>query len=197
MKENLDDNYWSSRYKSNLTGWDIGDVALPLKTYFEQLNDKSIKILIPGCGNAHEAKYLLDNGFTDVTLIDISEVLVEKLKNELNEYIQKGFCRVIHQDFFEHQSQYDLIIEQTFFCAIDPQLRSQYANKMYELLKPNGKLVGVMFNREFVGGPPFGGTKAEYLTYFEPLFSIKTMDDCYNSIKPRAGSELFVNLVKL
>ena len=51
----LNENYWSSRYKNNDVAWDMGEVSLPLKEYFDQLTDKYISILIPGCGNAYEA----------------------------------------------------------------------------------------------------------------------------------------------
>jgi methyl halide transferase len=196
MTDFLSDNYWDNRYQNQQTGWDIGYPSTPLKEYFDQLTDKNLKILIAGCGNAYEAKYLLNNGFTDVTLVDISLILVNELKEKLRQFIENGHCRVIHQDIFEHNDQYDLIIEQTLFCAIDPSLRKNYAQKMCELLKPSGKLVGLLFDKEFVGGPPFGGSKEEYLTYFEPLFSIKTFEPCYNSIKPREGAELFMILIK-
>ncbi|PSR06177.1 MAG: SAM-dependent methyltransferase, partial [Bacteroidetes bacterium SW_10_40_5] len=43
----------------------------------------------------------------------------------------------------------------------------------------------------------FGGSKEEYLEYFNPWFHVKTMEDAYNSIKPRIGSELFFILNKL
>ena len=64
---------------------------------------------------------------------------------------------------------------------------------MSALLKPGGKLVGLWFKHPLFEGAkrPFGGTKAEYLTYFEPLFEVKTFEDCYNSIPPRMGNELF------
>ncbi|MBX2846521.1 MAG: hypothetical protein KTR13_09960, partial [Saprospiraceae bacterium] len=38
---------------------------------------------------------------------------------------------------------------------------------------------------------PFGGSKEEYLSYFEPHFNIKTFEKAYNSILPRQGNELF------
>ncbi len=191
----LNDQYWSERYAKSQTGWDVGNVSPALKDYFDQLTNKSISILIPGCGNAHEAEYLLQEGFTNITLIDISGVLVQNLQEKLKNYIEKGFCRVIHQDFFEHSGSYDLIVEQTFFCAIDPSLRPKYAKKMSELLKSTGRLVGLMFDREFVGGPPFGGTKEEYVPYFSPYFDIKTIEKCTNSIPPRTGNELFINFL--
>jgi thiopurine S-methyltransferase len=101
----------------------------------------------------------------------------------------------LHQkDFFKHEGEYDLIIEQTLFCAIDPSLRSTYAQKVAELLKEGGKLVGLFFNREFEGGPPFGGSKEEYLWYFSSLFSTVQMEECYNSTGPREGNELFIKI---
>ena len=68
---------------------------------------------------------------------------------------------------------------------------------MSHLLKENAKLVGVFFNRIFEGGPPFSGSKEEYQLLFKEKFEIKIMDECYNSIGPRRGLELFVMLQKL
>jgi thiopurine S-methyltransferase len=67
---------------------------------------------------------------------------------------------------------------------------------MADLLKENGKLVGVLFNRNFEAGPPFGGSKEEYISLFRQKFNVKVMEDCYNSIVPRAGRELFMILEK-
>ncbi len=195
MNNPLDKNYWETRYQLHDTGWDIGTVSTPLKAYIDQLADKNISILIPGCGNAYEAEYLLAKGFTDVTLIDISSSLVEALKKKFTvEEQQKIHIRCA--DFFTLQSTYDLILEQTFFCALDPGLRKAYVDKMYGLLKPGGKLVGVLFDRDFEGGPPFGGGKGEYEKLFAEKFTIKKMEACYNSIGPRNGTELFIILEK-
>ena len=57
---------------SQTAGWDIGYPSTPLKEYIDQLKDKSITILIPGCGNAYEAAYLFERGFKQVTLVDLS-----------------------------------------------------------------------------------------------------------------------------
>lgn len=191
----LDETYWSGRYQNDETGWDIGTVSTPLKEYFDQLTIKNIAILIPGCGNSHEAEYLLQQGFSNVTLVDISAVLCKKLEERLAPYLHKEL-KIICGDFFEHQGQYDLIIEQTFFCALDPSLRKSYADTIYHLLKTGGKLVGVLFNRQFEGGPPFGGSSNEYLSLFQDQFTIELMEECYNSITPRKDAELFVKLIK-
>ena len=53
---------------------------------------------------------------------------------------------------------------------------------------------GVLFNRNFESGPPFGGNKEEYLEYFSKYFSNIYMENCYNSVLPRKGSELFIQI---
>lgn len=192
MNPFLSQEYWNNRYLQHQTGWDIGTVSTPLKEYIDQLSDKHISILIPGGGNSYEALYLLEQGFRDVTVIDLAPAVTEKLKFQTASY--QPHIKILTGDFFELTGQYDLILEQTFFCAIDPALREQYVIKMGELLKPSGKLVGVLFNRDFEGGPPFGGAEKEYKALFASTFHQIRMEPCYNSIPPRAGSELFVVL---
>jgi len=182
--------YWNNRWLTQETGWDMGHASPPLIRFAQQLADKDISILIPGCGNAHEAVYLLDNGFTNITLLDISPLLVNDLIKRFFPYINKGL-QVICDDFFDHRGQYDLILEQTFFCALHPSLRNAYVKHMHELLRPHGVLAGLLFNKEIPDGPPFGGTEAEYKLLFQSLFSIQEMEPCEDSITPRVGSELF------
>jgi hypothetical protein len=194
MTEEINQNFWENRYREKDTGWDIGYISTPLKEYIDQLKDKSVKILIPGCGNSYEAEYLLKAGFKNVFVADYALPPLQNLKKRIPEFPDG---QLLHKDFFELEEKFDLIIEQTFFCALDPSLREKYAAKMPELLNEKGKLVGLLFNTTFdKEGPPFGGNKEEYLGYFKNSFFIKTMEDCYNSIPPRAGRELFVILIK-
>lgn len=192
MSEFLSGDFWQERYTTGTTGWDMGAVSPPLQSIIDGLPDKQARILIPGCGNAWEARYLVEQGFTRITVIDIAPAPVEALKAALGESHQPN-CQVILGDFFHHAGEYDVILEQTFFCAIDPQLRKQYVHKMHELLHPNGMLTGVLFRTPFEKpGPPFGGTADEYRSTFEPLFHIDTMETCANSHPARAGNELLV-----
>lgn len=192
--ESLDANYWSNRYITGTSGWDLGEVSPPLKNYIDQLSDKNIRVLIPGCGNTYEADYLLKLGFTNVTVIDIAPVLVAQLKEK---YQGNPYINIILGDFFKLPGQFDLILEQTFFCALEPSLRKDYVAKMHELLSPGCKLVGLLFNRQFEEqGPPFGGDKNEYVQLFEKDFVFKTFEPAYNSFSKRKDTELFVILLK-
>ncbi|MDP1744486.1 MAG: methyltransferase [Bacteroidota bacterium] len=186
--------FWTARYQNNETGWDLGAPSTPLKEYIDQLKDKNLSILIPGAGNAYEAEYLFNKGFKNITVIDISSEPLKNIQKRLPDFPKEN---LIFGDFFDHNKQYDLILEQTFFCALDPSLREKYVEQMHKLLKPAGKLVGVVFtaplNTEM---PPFAATKEEYLALFSPKFNLKVFDTCYNSIKPREGRELFIDLEK-
>ncbi len=186
----LNKDYWNQRYINGKTGWDVGYATPPITRYIDQLDNKSLKILIPGCGRAHEGRYLMDKGFKNTFLIDISPKVIADIKANFPDFPQQ---QVICDNVFEHQSQYDLILEQTFFCALHPNLRENYAQKMSELLKPNGKLVGVLFNFPLNSDtPPYGGHTEEYYALFNQYFSHVKIEDCRNSIKPRRGNEVFI-----
>ncbi len=185
--------YWSQRYEEERTGWDIGYPSPPLKTYIDQLSNKNLRILIPGAGNAYEAEYLFQQGFNNTFVLDIAEAPLLAFKNRVPDFPKD---QLLCDNFFEHQQTYDLVFEQTFFCSFPPtkENRTAYAQRMSELLAAGGKLVGLWFSIPLTGDMekrPFGGDKTEYLTYFEPHFTIHTFEACYNSIEPRQGNELF------
>ena len=198
IKNKEEQEYWSKRYKENRTGWDLGCPSTPLKEYIDQLTDKTISILIPGAGNAYEAIYLFEQGFKNIFIMDISNIPLENIRTKYPNFPKE---QLLHEDFFEHKGQYDLILEQTFFCSFVPteENRIGYVKKMQSILKPTGKLVGLWFDIPLTGDMekrPFGGTKSLYLKYFKPYFSYVKFDETYNSIPDREGKELFGICIK-
>ncbi len=189
MNSNLNKNFWEQKYINEETGWDLGTISTPIKEYANQLTNKELRILIPGAGNGYEAAYLHAQKFTNINVIDIAHQPLKNLKERVPSFSKSN---LIHDDFFNHTNKYNLIIEQTFFCALHPTLRKRYVEKMASLLEKKGKLVGLLFDFNLTEeGPPFGGSSNEYLQLFSSDFSIKTLDRCHNSIKPRFGRELF------
>ena len=80
---------------------------------------------------------------------------------------------------------------------MEPSLREEYVQKMRRLIKPKGKLVGLLFNIPLNDDkPPFGGNMEEYIALFEEEFKIETMETAYNSIPQREGNELFFKVAK-
>jgi SAM-dependent methyltransferase len=187
---NLNKNFWEERYASDNLGWDIGYVSTPLKEYIDQLENKNLKILVPGAGNGYEVAYLYNSGFKNVHVIDLARQPLDKIKAEIPE-IPDG--QLIYGDFFNLEVQnFDLILEQTFFCALNPELRKDYVQKMFQLLKPGGRLAGLLFDFSLtLNGPPFGGNLKEYEELFHTIFTILVLERANNSIPPRKDKELF------
>jgi SAM-dependent methyltransferase len=189
----LNESYWTSRYQNDQTGWDIGYASPAITNFMNQIENKDSKILIPGCGNAYEAKYLWENGFKNVYLLDFSPIPLTKFAEENPEFPKE---QLLNFNFFNLTKTFDIIIEQTFFCALNPELRPQYVQKMKALLSPDGILFGLLFNIPlFDDRPPFGGEKSEYEKLFEKEFQIEIMEKCKNSIPERAGNELFFKVI--
>ena len=187
---NLNKDFWSKRYKENQIGWDTGAITTPLKEYIDQLTDKNCKILIPGAGNSYEAEYLHNKGFKQVFVLDLAKEPLDNLLKRVPSFPKK---HLLQGDFFDLNQKFDLVIEQTFYCALNPELRDNYVKKMSEIIKPNGKIAGLLFQFPLTEkGPPFGGSKQEYIKRFSPYFELKTLETAYNSIKPRVKNELFI-----
>ena len=78
----LDESYWTNRYHSKSTGWDIGYTG-PLGHILNDLEDKNSVILIPGAGNGHEADYALSLGIENIHVLDFSAPPLENLKKRI------------------------------------------------------------------------------------------------------------------
>ncbi len=189
--------FWQQRYEAGSIQWDMGQISPPLKSYIDQLPEsaKDQMILVPGAGNAYEVGYLHEQGFTNVILVDFAPAPIEEFAKRYSDFPSD---HLICADFFElspQNYQFDWILEQTFFCAINPSRRDEYVKQMAALLKPQGKLIGLLFDKDFGGDDiPFGGRKEEYQQRFAPYFDISVMETSSNSHPARQGSELFIKL---
>ncbi len=195
----LDSDYWSERYLSAQTGWDIGEANSGLVHQVLARTQPTDPILIPGAGAGHEAVALWMAGYFNVYVCDWSAQAFQQLREnfvrfgsdrdyprdwELDDHLLLG-------DFFSLDVKFDVIVEQTFFCAIDPAQREQYVAQCARLLQPAGVWLGLLFDRKFpTAGPPFGGSRDEYRPLFEQYFNVEVWETFNDSIAPRAGQEI-------
>lgn len=190
----FDPDYWNQRYQNEDTPWDIGELSLPLRFIMDEVAGPEMKILIPGAGRAYEAVYLHQKGFPNVYVCDWAPSAFEHLRRAAPDFPEE---HLITGDFFQLEEEFDLMLEQAFFCALPPDMRPLYARKTAGLLRPNGLLAGVLFGVVFpFEGPPFGGSLPEYEGLFQPYFDREKMEICQSSIPPRAGSEIEIRLRK-
>jgi SAM-dependent methyltransferase len=186
--------FWSARWENNETQWDAGSPTTPLAEYITSLEDHSLRILIPGCGSGYEAELLWLRGFRNVFVIDIVEKPLARFRERNPDFPAE---QLICGDFFALDSAFDLVLEQTFYCAIPPEMRDQYVKKMSELIVPGGKLAGLLFNFPLTEeGPPFGGSEEEYRNRFAAYFEVTVLTPALNSIKPRLGREFWFEFTR-
>ncbi|HBP11328.1 MAG TPA: thiopurine S-methyltransferase [Nitrospina sp.] len=181
---------WQRHYEENDLGWDLGQVAPPFVKLWQEEKLPLGKVLVPGCGRGHEVVFMAENGF-DVTAIDFSSGAVTYLKNALKKRNLEG--RILHQDFFSldesHEGVYDLVLEQTFFCAISPKQRRDYVLNVSRILKPGGILVGLFYHTDEQGGPPYNTTREDIEMHFSKKFEIQELDKTFLSAEQRKDKE--------
>jgi SAM-dependent methyltransferase len=134
------------------------------------------RILSPGCGTGSDALALVKQG-GQVLAVDWSPAAIREIRERYNQIsLLKGTLEVQSGDFFEMDPRpVDLVVEHTFFCAIDPTARPRYVERASSWLISGGYLVGnffVLSDEQALSlpalslapsgeGPPFATTVAE------------------------------------
>ena len=197
MEKNNDINkssFWENRYEKGEIGWDLGAETPVFTVISEKL--KPGKVCILGCGNGYDAISFSKKGFS-VTAVDFAKTPINNLQIAANSLSLS--IETIKKDIFDlipdYSSQFDYIIEQTCFCAIDPRKRQQYGNLVHDLLKVGGKLIGLWMplDKDIIdGGPPFGVKENEVKKLFSKKWKIT--EDCFptQSIEARKGREKLI-----
>lgn len=184
--------FWDEKYVNGQTGWDL-KTPTPIFTGLldESMFIKPCKMLISGCGKGYDAVAAALRGF-DVTGVDFSAaaisfaaVLAEDANVKINFIVEDIF------NLSEEIYSFDAVYDYATFCAINPERREEYANKLARLIKPGGKFIAILFpidGRE--GGPPFDIDPVEFYTTFSRHFKLEYSSRFINSIKPRSGKEM-------
>jgi SAM-dependent methyltransferase len=178
-------DFWETRYRDQVTPWDAGKVPLALQQYRAKI-PPGARVLIPGCGSAHDAYYLAENGF-DVLAIDFSPAAVELAQKNL-----ACFGDVVRlADFFDFDpgKPFDVIYERAFLCALPRKMWSGYPQRCAQLLKPGCVIAGFFFFAESPKGPPFGTSQAELDALLQPHFELIEDRAIADSIEVFAGKE--------
>jgi SAM-dependent methyltransferase len=189
--------FWNQRYIDKNTGWDLGQVAPPFVHLVEarKLAPYS-SILIPGAGRSWEAAYLSRHGF-DVTCVDFApEAIAEARELAKNEGAR---VRFLEEDLFDLTPEktggvFDYILEQTCFCAIDPDRRPDYVKMAVRMIRPGGEMVGLFYVHGREGGPPWTTTAEEVRALFRDHFDFLEFAITDLSVESRKGEEILARL---
>lgn len=190
---------WEQHYQDQDTPWDLSGPTPEFRRLFEDASFRSQlhlkkrpRALVPGGGRGHDAILLAQCNY-EVDLVDFAPTALLAAMEAAS--LSKVTLHPYKKDFFSlpqlpyHHESYDLLLEYTFFCAIDPSLRPQYVQAAASLLQKNGWLVGLFFPlRMDKEGPPFPVSRAEVEELFSPYFEL-TIEEPQASVKPRQGNE--------
>ena len=187
--------YWEKSYQSGDMGWDLGGPT-PIFDDWIQYQPDSLSICILGAGNGWDAINFAEKGH-NVTAVDFAESAIVNMNTLARE---RGVqINLIHSDIFEFRKlfshTFDIVLEYTCFCAIDPARRMDYVKMTNTILKPDGKLVGLLFPIDKNindGGPPFAVDLDSTISIFSKYFILDTKEIPSRSIERRNGREVFV-----
>lgn len=162
--------FWETCYTDGNTGWDRGESHPALRQWIDAKELSPCRMVVPGCGRGYEVLHLCQLGF-EVTAIDYAQAPIDYLRSKLEADGQTA--ELIQGDLFdvEFSNQLDAVYEQTCLCAIAPELRTKYAEKVSQWLKPGGKLFLLMMQASEAKGPPFHCEVADMRELFpEPVW---------------------------
>jgi hypothetical protein len=176
--------FWDERFARGVTPWDQAGVPPAFEAFAAR--QAVTPVLIPGCGNAWEARWLAEHGWP-VRAIDFAAKAVEAARLQLGAH-----AAVVEQaDFFSWQPDVAprWVYERAFLCALPPSRRMDYAQRMAELLLEGGLLAGFFFIGATPKGPPFGIEKDELNALLSPHFDLIEDEPVADSLAVFEGRE--------
>jgi methyl halide transferase len=182
---------WEQQYREGRDPWDLGCPAPPFVALLSSVQaPKPGRIAVLGCGSGQDAMLFAGAGF-DAIGFDFAPSAINRAQTTAN--IQGLKSQFLQRNIFELEAEFlhsfDYVLEHTCFCAIEPDLRSQYVQVVKNLLRPKGQLIALFFTHNRLGGPPFGVKPQVILDNFTPEFDIILFKAAEDSIARRQGEE--------
>lgn len=183
---------WDKCWEQGLTPWDLGQPTPVIAHLHRQGALPKGRALVPGCGTGYDV-VAIASPERHVTGLDISENAIKKAAELFSSIPEARYYSFLKVDFFTwHPTElFDLIFDYTFFCAVEPEMRSVWARKIRDILKPDGELITLMFPiSDHIGGPPYKVSVSDYEEVLHPMgFKATSIVDNELAVPPRKGRE--------
>lgn len=146
---------WDDRFRRNETPWERPGLHPALSDWIAMGEFKQgERGIIPGCGRAPELSHLVGLG-VQMTGIDLSQTAIDW---QIEQHETSGLnANLLAADVLEHipEMPLDFVCEQTFLCAIPPNLRERYEAAASSWLRPGGRFYALFMQKSERGGPPY------------------------------------------
>ncbi len=198
-------DFWDDAYRDERDGWDMGtptpvfvDILDRCGMDFRSIGGpdfstlgRAPRVLIPCSGRGYDALLFAELGW-DVTAVDFSAEPLRWLEDE--RAARDLDIRILEADMFplgkDYPEHFDLILEYTCVCAIEPVRREEFLRFAAETLRPGGILLALLFPVDGrPGGPPFSIDIDEFKRLAMDSFSLVHESTPATSVKPRMGKE--------
>lgn len=192
-------DYWTSAYTDVARpGWELEEPNPALVTALPPLKLQPMRILVLGAGSGNDAAYLASIGH-HVTAVDFSDEAIDRAQKK---YSQQLNLKFVKSDLFslpvDYVGAFDMIVEHTCFCAIDPERRSEMIKVWRRCLTDIGHILAIFFTIDRPNGPPYGATEWELRERmkkgFRPLYWMRLRHQSHPS---RQGMETLVYAQKI
>ncbi len=186
---------WENRWKQGHTPWDAGASPPVLAELLAAGALPGGRALVPGCGAGYDVLSLAGPERYAVG-IEIAPSAAPRFEQEREKAgVAAEHVELIIADFFSFDAEqpFDLVWDYTFLCALDPDLRSRWAQRSHALLAPGGTLATLLFpvdpTRPREQGPPFALEPEEVAEHLRPFFSRRELRPVKRSHAGREGKE--------
>ena len=146
--------YWDDKYKNpNLAMFDWLEDFNSLKGELEKHLKPEHKILITGCGNAKFSEDLYDAGYHNLYNIDISPVVIEKMRERNKERTEMVYEVMDVCDLKYPDNHFDIIIDKStidaLLCGDNAYLKAAMLLKESQrvLTEDNGVYIAISFGK--------------------------------------------------
>jgi SAM-dependent methyltransferase len=186
---------WEADYLRGTDGWDLGGPTPIFRRLATGGRFAPGRLIVLGAGRGYDAREFASCGF-QVTAVDFSSYAAHEMEQRAD---PRAPIQILQQDIFTLPGgldrSFDYVLEYTCFCAINPKRRTDYADLVTRLLKPDGIYIDLAFPLDGrAGGPPFAVSTTEVLSLFsERGFKLLSREKPADSVSPRRNAEeLFI-----
>lgn len=160
---------WNECYATGNAPWDMGHASPPLVALARGgALPTGRRVLVPGCGTGQEVRFLAELDYV-VLGADIAPLAVLRAQELV---AGRPNAAILCIDLLDPATQVgvtpvDWAFDQTFFCALPPERRDEWAAALRRWIVPAGELLALAFRTENQDRPPYDSPPDVMLTILQ------------------------------
>lgn len=188
----MEKDFWLQRWQNNQIGFHQADVNPALREFAGELQiAPGDRVFVPLCGKSHDLAWLQQQGYrvlgVELSAIAARDFFIEQgqqasvSSHGAFESYRSGDIEILCGDYFDLTSEIladaRAVFDRAALIAMPKDLRSAYARKLAELLRPGTRvlLVTMEYPEGQMQGPPFSVPEQEVRDLYGNDFSITVL----------------------